>query len=107
MVNATLQTLKLTQGQAITTIKDIAYLSTERIQNNLTKKVEEVHDLRTEIQELLFDVKNKQQEIIQQGKEIEEHVNLIKTIHLLNVMINECKHADTSRRERKRGQCKA
>ena len=77
VVNATLQTLKLTQGQAITTIKDIAYLSTERIQNNLTKKVEEVHDLRTEIQELLFDVKNKQQEIIQQGKEIEEHVNLI------------------------------
>ena len=73
--------------------KDKAYLSTERIQNNLTKKVE-VHDLRTEIQELLFDIKNEQQEIIQQGKAIEEHVNLIeKTNHLLNLLVPPLKMA--------------
>ena len=48
-VNAKLQTLKLTQGQAITAIEDKAVLSMERIQNALKKKVEEVHDLKTEI----------------------------------------------------------
>ena len=39
----------------------------ERIQNALKKKVEEVHDLKTEIQGLIFDAEKEEDEIVQQG----------------------------------------
>ena len=42
----------------------------ERIQNALEEKVEEVLDLKTEVQELMFEAENKEHEIVQQGKEI-------------------------------------
>lgn len=46
VVNAKLQTLKLTQSQAITVIRDKAVLSMEKLQSALKKKVEQVHDLK-------------------------------------------------------------
>ena len=56
----------------------------ESMQNALKKKVEEVHDLKTEIQELMFEAEIEEHEILQQGKEIEERVVMIeKTIDQL------------------------
>ena len=98
-VNAKLQTLKLTQGQAI---GDKVVLSMERIQNALKKKVEEVHDLKTEIQELMFEAEKEEDEIVQQGKEIEERVSMIeKTIDQLGAVIKECKQVETQTEEKK------
>ena len=73
-VNAKLKNLKLTQGQAMTAIGDKAVLSMERIQNALKKKVEEVYDLKTEIQELMFEEEKEEDQIVQQGEEIEERL---------------------------------
>ena len=104
-VNAKLQTMKLTQGQAITAIGDKVVLSMERIQNALKKKVEEVHDLKTEIQELMFEGEKEEDEIVQQGKEIEEHVSMIeKTIEQVGVVIKECKQAETQAEEKEKEQ---
>ena len=104
-VNAKLQTLKLTQGQAITAIGDKVVLSMERIQNALKKKVEEVHDLKTEIQELMFEAEKEEDEIVQQGKEIEEHVSMIeKTIDQLGAVIKECKQVETQAEEKEKEQ---
>lgn len=95
-VNTKLQTLKLTQGQAITAIGDKAVLSMERIQNALKKKVEEVHDLKTEIQELMFEAEKEEDKIVWQGKEIKERVGMIeKTIDQLDAVIRECKQVET------------
>ena len=104
-VNAKLQTLKLTQGQAITAIGDKAVLSMERIQNALKKKVEEVHDLKTEIQELMFEAEKEEDEIVQQGKEIEERVSMIeKTIDQLGAVIKECKQVEIQAEEKEKEQ---
>ena len=104
-VNAKLQTLKLTQGQAITAIGDKVVLSMERIQNALKKKVEEVHDLKTEIQELMFEAEKEEDEIVQQGKEIEERVSMIeKTIDQLGTVIKECKQVETQAEEKEKEQ---
>ena len=59
-INAKLQT----QGQAITAIGNKAVISMARIQNTLKKKVEEVHDLKTEIQELMFEAEKEEHEIV-------------------------------------------
>ena len=102
-VNAKLQTLKLTQGQAITAIEEKTVLSMERIQNALKKKVEEVHDLKTEIQELMFEAEKEEDEIVEQGKEIEERVSVFeKTIDQLDVTIKECKQVETQAEEKEK-----
>ena len=77
-INAKLQTLKLTQGQAITAIGNKAVISMARIQNTLKKKVEEVHDLKTEIQELMFEAEKEEHEIVKQSTEIEERVSVFE-----------------------------
>ena len=102
-VNAKLQTLKLTQGQAITVIEGKTVLSMERIQNALKKKVEEVHDLKTEIQELMFEAEKEEDEIVEHGKEIEERVSVFeKTIDQLDVTIKECKQVETHAEEKEK-----
>ena len=102
-VNAKLQTLKLTQGQAITAIEGKTVLSMERIQNALKKKVEEVHDLKTEIQELMFEAEKEEDEIVEHGKEIEERVSVFeKTIDQLDVTIKECKQVETHAEEKEK-----
>ena len=95
-VNANLQTLKLTQGQAITAIGDKAVLSMERIQNALKKK---------EIQELMFEAEKEEDKIVWQGKEIKERVGMIeKTIDQLNAVIRECKQVETQAAEKEKEQ---
>ena len=102
-VNTKLQTLKLTQGQAITAIEGETVLSMERIQNALKKKVEEVHDLKTEIQELMFEAEKEEDEIVEHGKEIEERVSVFeKTIDQLDVTIKECKQVKTHAEEKEK-----
>ena len=93
----------LRKDKQITAIEDKAVLSMERIQNALKKKVEEVHDLQTEIQEPMFEAENEEHETIQQGKEIEERVSVIeKTIDQLDVAIKECKHVETQAEEKEK-----
>ena len=102
-INAKLQTLKLTQGQAITAIENKAVISMERMQNVLKKKVEEVHDLKTEMQELMFEAEKEEHEIVEQSTEIEERVSVFeKTIDQLDVTIKECKHIETQTEEKEK-----
>lgn len=69
-VKAKLQTLKLTQVQAITAIGNKAVQSMERIQDALRKKVEEVHDLNTEFQELMFEQKGRMTKSYNRAKKL-------------------------------------
>lgn len=102
-VNAKLQTLKLTQAQAITTMEDKTVLSMERMQNASKKKVEEVHDLKTEIQELMFEAEKDEHEILKHGKEIEERVTVFeKTFGQLDLLIKGCKHVETQAEEKEK-----
>ena len=101
-INTKLQTLKLTQGQAITAIGNKAVISMARIQNTLKKKVEEVHDLKTEIQELMFEAEKEEHKIMKQSTEIEERVSVFEaTIDKLDCTLQKCRSAN--RRERKGG----
>ena len=102
-IHAKLQTLKLTQGQAITAIGNKAVISMARIQNTLKKKVEEVHDLKTEIQELMFEAEKEEHKIMKQSTEIEERVSVFEaTIDKLDVMIKECKSVEAQTEEKEK-----
>ena len=102
-INAKLQTLKLTQGQAITAFGNKAVISMARIQNTLKKKVEEVHDLKTEIQELMFEAEKEEHEIVKQSTEIEERVSVFEaTIDQLDVTIKECKRVEAQTEEKEK-----
>ena len=98
-INAKLQT----QGQAITAIGNKAVISMARIQNTLKKKVEEVHDLKTEIQELMFEAEKEEHEIVKQSTEIEERVSVFEvTIDKLDVTIKECKRVEAQTEEKEK-----
>ena len=67
--------------------------------------MEEACDLKTEIQELMFEAEKEEDEVIQQDKEIEEHVSMIeKTIDQLDAVIKECKHVETQAEEKEKGE---
>ena len=102
-INAKLQTLKLTQGQAITAIENKAVIPMERVQNTLKKKVEEVHDLKTEMQELMFEAEKEEHEIVKQSTEIREPVSVFEeTTDQLDLTIKECKCITAQTEEKKR-----
>ena len=74
-----------------------------RIQNTLKKKVEEVHDLKTEIQELMFEAEKEEHEIVKQSTEIGERVSVFEaTIDQLDVTIKECKRVEAQTEEKEK-----
>lgn len=64
-IDAKLQLLKLTQGQTTSAIEKKNITSVERLRNTLKKKVEEVHDLKTTVQEMMFEAGKKEEEILE------------------------------------------
>ena len=69
--------------------------------------MDEVHDLKPKIQELVFEAERKEDKIVQQGKEIEERVSMIeKTIDPLGAVIKECKQVKTQAEEKGKEQHK-
>ncbi len=61
----------------------------ERLRNTLKKKVEEVHDFKTTVQEMMFET-GKEEEILEWSANIEEGVGgFEKTIDHLSAAIKE------------------
>ena len=58
-IDAKLQLLKLTQDQTTSAIEKKNITSVERLRNTLKKKVEEVHDFKTTVQEMMFETGKK------------------------------------------------
>jgi len=94
-INAKLQLLKLTQDQTTSAIEKKNITSVERLRNTL-KKVEEVHDFKTTIQEMMSEAGNKEEEILEWSANIEEGVGEFeKTIDYLSAAIKEFQSSET------------
>ena len=75
----------------------------ERMQNTLKKTVEEVHDLKTEMQELMFEAEKEEHDIVKQSTEIEEPVSVFEeTIDQLDLTIKICKCVTAQTEEKKK-----
>ena len=102
-INAKLQTLKLTQEQATNAMENKVIMSMERMQNTLKKKVEEVHDLKTEMQELMFEAEKEEHEIVKQSAEVEHRVSAFEeTISQLDEAIKKFKRIETQTAEKEK-----
>jgi len=95
-IDAKLQLLKLTQDQTTSAIEEKNITSVERLWNTLKKKVEEVHDFKTTVQEMMFEAGSKEEEILKWSANIEEGVGEFeKTIDHLSAAIKEFQSSET------------
>ena len=100
-IDAKLQLLELTQDQTTSAIEKKNITSVERLRNTLKKKVEEVHDFKTTVQEMMFEAGKKEEEILKWSVNIEQGVGEFeKTIDHLSAAIKEFQSSETQAAEK-------
>ena len=64
-MDAKLEILKITMGQLVTAIEKKNITSADRLRNTLKKKVDEVHNLKINIQENSFEAEEDKEDILE------------------------------------------
>ena len=69
-MDAKLEILKITMGRLVTTIEKKNITSAERLRNTLKKKVDEVHNLKINVQENSFEAEEDKEGILECSAQI-------------------------------------
>ena len=69
-MDAKLEILKITMGQLVTTIEKKNITSADRLRNTLKKKVDEVHNLKINVQENSFEAEEDKEGILECSAQI-------------------------------------
>jgi len=99
-IDVKLNLLKFTHSQANSATENENLTAMERLRNTLATKVEEVHNLKVEAQELRFEAGNSEDEILTWNAKLEERVGVFEmAVNDLGARIKEIKNASQKQEE--------